>query len=86
MPELQVVLWALLTGMVTGGAWVGIVLVRHQRRLARLEPPPLDDVYRRLDELEGVGQRLAEIEDRVDFAERLLAEERAARPLPPAGG
>jgi hypothetical protein len=84
MPEL--VIWALLTGMVTGGAWVGIVLVRHQRRLDRLEPPPLDDVYRRLDELEDVGPRLAEVEERLDFTGRLLAQERAVRRLPPADG
>ncbi len=82
----QLVLWALLTGMVTGGAWVGIVLMRHQRRLARLEPPPLDDVYRRLDELESAGQRLVEVEERLDFAERLLAQERSARLAPSADG
>ncbi len=82
----EITLWALLTGMITGGVWVGIVLVRHQRRLARLQPEVLEDLQRRVDELESVRGRLAEVEERLDFAERLLSQDRDAQRLPPRGG
>lgn len=38
-----------------------------------LDPAELDAIRARVDELEGQQQRVAELEERVDFAERLLA-------------
>jgi len=35
--------------------------------------------------VDGMRQRLGEVEERVDFAERLLARERPAERLPPGG-
>ena len=72
----QIVLWALLTGGITGAVWVGIVMFGRQRRIdaARRD---LDDVNARLDDLDGAERRVAELEERLDFAERLLAQKRA---------
>ncbi len=74
--------WALATGFITGGVWVGILLLRRERRGAQPRAQ-IEDMQRRLDELDDVGTRLADIEERLDFTERLLAEERAAGRLPP---
>jgi hypothetical protein len=42
----------------------------------------VQDLHARLGELEGVAQRLVEVEDRLDFTERLLAQQRPAAMLP----
>ncbi len=39
-----------------------------------------------LDELDRMRGELAELHERVDFTERLLAQKREAEPLPPGGG
>jgi hypothetical protein len=80
--------WALSTGLVTGAAWVGIVLLRRQSRLAARQPRLLENVAQRLEHLDAVEKRLAEIEGRLEFAERMLAADRdpSRSQLPPAGG
>ena len=40
-----------------------------------------EDVQARLAELDDLRQRIVELEERVDFAERLLAKQREAEPL-----
>jgi Tfp pilus assembly protein PilO len=40
-----------------------------------------EDVQARLAELDDLRQRVVELEERVDFAERLLAKQREAEPL-----
>ncbi len=43
-----------------------------------------DDVHRRLDALEDVQRRLSDVEERLDFAERMLAKQRdVERIVPP---
>ena len=76
----QVVLWALLTGGITGAVWVAIVMFQRQRRIDA-ERAGVDELEARMRDLEGSGQRVAELEERLDFAERLLAahREEAAR-------
>jgi hypothetical protein len=59
------------------------VLLRRQHRLSTRQLHLVEDVERRLDELVDVGNRLAEVEERLDFAERLLAREREAHSLSP---
>ena len=57
----------------------GIVVVRRlspssrHRHLDSAEHQTLEDLQARLGELDQLKQRLGEIEERVDFAERLLA-------------
>ena len=80
-----VVIWALLTGTISGGVWAGIVLLSRQRRLTERQDAIRLSLERRLDELEGVEARLAELEERVDFAERVLpANDGMQRPRPPS--
>jgi hypothetical protein len=81
---LETIVWALLTGGVTGGVWVGIVLTSRRRRAAAERAALLDEVQQRVDELAYVDRRLAEAEERLDFTERLLADRRdAARRVEP---
>ena len=80
----QVVLWALLTGGITGAVWVAIVMFRRERRIDE-ERAGVDMLDARLQRLEDSDQRVAELEERLDFAERLLAarrEETAREPRP----
>ena len=65
------------------GGWIGL---RWARR--KLEPPKvpegadLDLLHDRLARLEETEHRLAEVEERLDFTERMLAEGRAPVALP----
>ena len=68
----------------------GIVMVRlltskiaHPELRSRVVDPTerdhvLEDVQGRLGELDQLKQRISELEERVDFAERLLAKQREA--------
>jgi hypothetical protein len=73
----------LLTAVV-GGPLVAILLVQVfakrflGRQLGRSSPAEPDDLRERMAELEDVSRRVAELEERVDFAERLLAQQRDA--------
>lgn len=80
----QVVLWALLTGGITGAVWVAIVMVRRQQRIDRRRAG-LDELGERMEDLEASQDRVAELEERLDFAERLLAQHRedAAKRIEP---
>lgn len=80
---METVVAVLLTGIITGGVWVAIVLLRRQYRLTEQQPALLDDIQKRLDELENAEKRLAELEERLDFAERLLTRQQDPGRLPP---
>lgn len=79
---LQIVLWALATGGITGAAWIGIVLMGRQKRLAQEHRALLEDRQRTLDALEAVEQHVMELEDRLDFAERRIRQPDENQPLP----
>ena len=79
-----------------GVATVLVVVTALQIIYVRLMPPeyrrrrwrgaPLqasEDIQRELAELDDVKQRVTELEERVDFAERLLARQRDAERLGP---
>jgi hypothetical protein len=74
----HIVLWALLTGGITGGAWVGIVLLRRQRRLTEEQWRLLEATRAQLDVMAETQARLSEAEARLDDAERALLQ----RPRP----
>jgi len=66
-------------------SYVRLVPPEYRRRRWKGEPlQASDDVQSRLAELEEVKQRLGELEERVDFAERLLAQQREAGRLGPS--
>ena len=71
-------LWALLTGGITGGAWVGIVLLRRQRRLTGEQWRLLEATRAQLDVMAETQARLSDAESRLDDAERALLQ----RPRP----
>jgi uncharacterized coiled-coil protein SlyX len=72
----HVVLWALLSGGITGAVWVAIVMFQRQKRIDHGRRD-LDALDARLDDLDNAEARVAELEERLDFAERLLAQKRA---------
>ena len=79
----NIIIWALLTGAVTGGVGVAIVLLQRRFRIARRQTDVLEETERRLDELADVGTRVSEMEDRLDFAERTLTRQREESRLSP---
>ena len=81
---LQTIIWALATAGITGGTWVGIVMYRRHQALAEEQQALMDDVARRSRVLDNAEKRFAEIEERLDFAERMLARQREPDQLPPA--
>jgi len=72
----NVMLWALLTGGVTGAVWTAIVLINRQRRLAAEQRALQLELERRMNTLEDVTAQLSQLEERLDFAERMLQTER----------
>lgn len=76
------ILWALLTAGITCGVWVGIVLASRYRRLLAEQQAVTERLQRRLDAVEDVQGRLAEVEERLDFAERRLLQEPGVRRTP----
>jgi Tfp pilus assembly protein PilO len=78
----QVLIWALLTGGITGATWIGILaLQRHEKMLER-QRKLTDELQQRLAALEQVEGRLLEAEERLDFTERSLVRDAARQRLP----
>lgn len=78
------------TGVISYGGVLGIhAVVRHyspKNTAAQGElEAELREIRGRLDESDQMRERIAELEERLDFAERLLAQKREAGQLP-AGG
>lgn len=75
------------TGAAATVIWVTVLAVGHLKRQAassapgRLSAEELDDIRARLAELEQRDVRVGEIEERLDFMERVLGQSRAAKPL-----
>lgn len=72
------ILWALLTGGITGGAWVAIVVFDRMRKLMASK----DELEWRLEQLEGVNARLEDVAERLAFTERVLLTEQAEKGEP----
>src|SRR5438128_2964135 len=92
--------WAIGVGVIIFSIPAAIVLLRVLMRLLHLEATypelkacvvdpteraeALEDVHVRLGELDQLRQRISELEERVDFAERLLAKQREGQRLGPS--
>lgn len=88
--------WSIGVGVIILCVAVGQVMVRLlTSRIARPELPSrlmdptgsgqvLEDVQARMAELGQLTQRLSELEERVDFTERLLAKQRDEKRLGPS--
>jgi Tfp pilus assembly protein PilO len=86
LPEWAVGVGAVLV-LVTVLQVIYVRFMPPEYRRGRLKGEPLqasDDVQSRLAELDEVKRRLGELEERVDFAERLLAKQREADRLGPS--
>lgn len=85
--------WAVGVGVICVAFFGGVTMMvrllpesvkNTKRRLAEAQGAErLEELERRMAELEGGQQRVAEIEERLDFAERLLAKRRDAERLAP---
>ena len=74
---------------VVGGPLLAVMLVPAiaKRLLGKTAPSEtsraeLDDLRERVAELDEMSRRVAELEERVDFAERMLAQQRELGRLP----
>ena len=90
-------LFAVLSAVVTVGGIgyfvVGFIHITLRKMQLRAKLPTEADTEQQTRELEGRIEflesqvsRMAELEERVDFAERLLAKQREGARLPPAQG
>jgi hypothetical protein len=71
----QIVVWALLTGGITGGVWTSIVLLGNQARLRKEQQSLGDDVAARRAELARLEARLAFVESRFALMDRAMQTE-----------
>ncbi len=84
--------WALGVGVICvtcfGGFALMVRLIRESllrvKKRAADGGERVEELERRVGELEAGQQRVAELEERLDFAERLLARERGAQRVGPA--
>jgi len=80
---LQIVLWALGTGFVTGAVWFAIAFVRGHDTVAS-RPPVLPASHPTdANRLEDVNRRLLELEERVDANEYLFKRDKVEQPRRP---
>lgn len=80
---MQVVLWALVTGGVTGGVWMALVLLGRQRRLREQYQALLERTDDRVAEMERVQRRMMELGQRVESTEQQLVQRPHRPELPP---
>jgi hypothetical protein len=86
LPEWAVGVGTILV-LVTALQIIYVRLMPPEQRRRRWKGEPVqvpEDVQRRLAELDDVKQRLGELEERVDFAERVLARQRESERLGPS--
>src|SRR5207244_4914990 len=74
---------AMVVLVFAGRAVLRLLPSRKSRVADPAERQALEDLQRRLDELDQLTQRLSELEERVDFTERLMAQQREGQRLGP---
>jgi F0F1-type ATP synthase membrane subunit b/b' len=72
---MNLILWALANGVIIGAVWIGIVMYERQKRINDRRESA-DELAARIDALEASEARVAELEERLDFNERLLHQHR----------
>ena len=78
---IQLFAWALMNGLIVVAVWGGIVLWNRLKRAERQQERLEDNITRRQDELDLVNLRVAELEQRLDLSERLLAQRGDKEPV-----
>ncbi len=90
-PEIVVIAGVSIVGIIVAGIVFGPLLRAYARRIegkgadAQLAAD-VDHLRARVAELESVQHRVAELEERVDFSERLLTRGRESQPIDRAPG
>ena len=74
---------AMVVLVFAGIAVLRLLPSRKSRVVDPAERQALEDLQRRLDELDQLTQRLSELEERVDFTERLVTQQREGQRLGP---
>ncbi len=77
-----IVIWALLTGGITGGVWVSIVLLSNHAKLRQEQHDLGMEIESRRMEVARLDARLAQMESRYAQIESAVARERKTE-LPP---
>jgi len=77
---LQVLVWALGTGFVTGAVWFAIVFFRRHPTPAHKLPRPPESQQAESITPEHMARRLLELEERLDATEQLLKREKIKEP------
>jgi hypothetical protein len=75
----NLVVWALLTGGITGGVWVSIVLLGNHARLRKEQQALGEDVAARRAELARLESRLAFVESRFALMDGAVETDNAKR-------
>ena len=76
--------WAVGVALIVCAASLGRGLqALLEARTHRIQHPPQPDVARLTEALDEVQRRVGELEERLDFAERLLARQRESERLAP---
>lgn len=75
--------WALGVGFIIFAAAVAQIIVVKLRASTRVRPGPDPDVGELRQGFDALQTRLGELEERLDFTERLLANQRDAKRLDP---
>jgi len=78
---IQLFAWALMNGLIVVAVWGGVVLWNRLKRAERQQERLEDNITRRQDELDLVNLRVAELEQRLDLSERLLAQRGDQEPV-----
>jgi len=71
----QIIVWALLSGGITGGVWVSIVLLGNHARLRKEQQALTVDVAARRVELARLESRLAFVESRFALMDGVMQAE-----------
>jgi hypothetical protein len=80
---LQILLWALGTGFVSGAVWFGILFFRRHPTRPVAPRVPARSGQQEILSPDDVTRRLLEVEERLDATEHLLRRERVEQPRNP---
>ncbi len=69
---IQLFAWVLMNGLIVAATWGVIALWNRQKRAERQQERLEDEITNRQEALDLVNQRVAQLEERLDFSERLL--------------
>ncbi len=73
----------IVTGIPAIGAAIVTLAKGYARRAEGVSPVEVDELRAEVAAMRTLPERVQELEERLDFAERMLAQQRAAERIPP---